>query len=193
MLTKVQVQYPNKFIKLGLFELANKSNARSLAYAADSTIFVGGIDEIGYLAPDSLGVLQYVSLVSHIPEEDRSFGEVWFTHALPDAIYFQSLTHLFRWSREKIDVWRAPTRFNTSGAVHNQLYVQSLEEGLLRMEQDSLVLIPGSTPFKAAWFVIMLPWDEETALLGTMNQGLFLFKDGEFTPFRDRGRRIPWL
>ena len=81
-----------------LIELANKTTARSLALTGDSTIFVGGIDDIGYLAPDSLGVLHYESLVPHIPEEERSFGEVWFTHALPDAIYFQTLTHLIRWS-----------------------------------------------------------------------------------------------
>ena len=166
-----------------LIELANKSTARSLAQQGDSTIFVGGIDDIGYLAPDSLGVLQYVSLVSHIPEEDRSFGEVWFTHAVQGAIYFQSLTHLFRWADGTIDVWRPPTRFNTSGAVHDQLYVHSTGEGLHKMVNDSLVLMPESEPFKDEWFVVMLPWDDETLLLGTIANGLYLLKNGSFEPF----------
>lgn len=166
-----------------LIELANKSTARSLAQMGDSTIFVGGIDDIGYLAPDSLGVLQYVSLVPHIPEEDRSFGEVWFTHDVQDVIYFQSVTHLFRWAEGKIDVWRPPTRFNTSGAVHDQLYVHSTGEGLHKMVNDSLVLIPESVAFKDEWFVVMLPWDDETVFLGTISNGLYLLKDGSFEPF----------
>ena len=68
--------------------------------------------------------------------------------------------------------------------MHNQLYVNSLDEGLLHMVNDSLLLVPESDQFKDDWVVVMLPWDEDTVLFGTIGQGLFIFKDGAFEPFQ---------
>src|SRR5690606_31890446 len=54
---------------------------RSLAITRSGTIFVGGVGEVGYLAPDSIGQLGYVSLLAHLHEEERTFADVWTTHA----------------------------------------------------------------------------------------------------------------
>ena len=166
-----------------LIRLTNNSTARSMALSEDSTIFVGGIDEIGYLTPDSLGQLKYKSLLPFIPEGDRNFGEVWFTHALPDGIYFQTLTHLFRWHEQKITVWQAPSRFNTSASVHDTLWVHSLGDGLQRMRGDSLVTLNESAHLAEEWVFVMLPFDEETILVGTRDQGFYLLKGNVFEPF----------
>src|SRR5690606_32492472 len=71
--------------------------ARSLALTPGGTLFVGGVGEVGYLAPDSTGQLRYVSLLPHVGPDDRAFADVWTTHALGDAVYFQSFDRLFRW------------------------------------------------------------------------------------------------
>ena len=56
---------------------ANSSFALSITKSEDGIIYVGAIDEIGFLAPDSVGAMQYVSLLDHLPEEERSIGIVW--------------------------------------------------------------------------------------------------------------------
>lgn len=166
-----------------LVELDNQSTVRSMAIAGDSTIFVAGENELGYLAPDSKGELQYRSLISHISREDRDFRAVWFVHAIHEGIFFQAGNHLFRWSGDKMKVWKPPVRFNTSGVVRDTLYVHSYGEGLMRMAGDSLVLIPGSERFAEEWIFVMLPFDESTIFLGTRDQGFFLFDGKGFEPF----------
>ena len=37
---------------------------------------VGGVDEIGYLAPDGHGTLRYVSLLTLLPPGQRKLGQV---------------------------------------------------------------------------------------------------------------------
>ncbi len=71
-----------------LFRVANKNDARSLAVDAGGRVYVGATGELGYLAPGAGGGLAYVSLLEHIPEEDREFAEVWRAFALSDGVYF---------------------------------------------------------------------------------------------------------
>jgi len=88
-----------------LIKLDNHSGVRAMTFSGDTTIFVGGHSEIGYLSPDLSGELQYQSLISYIDEEDRDFGVVWFTHSTSEGVYFQSGSHLFRWSGEALKTW----------------------------------------------------------------------------------------
>src|SRR5690606_23539458 len=54
---------------------------RSLALDEAGHLFVGGVAEVGYLAPDSLDRLRYVSLVNRLPPEHQRFGDSWTTLA----------------------------------------------------------------------------------------------------------------
>ncbi len=166
-----------------LIEVDNQPTVRSIAMAADGTIFVGAEDELGYLAPDSLGLLRYRSLLAHIAENDRAFGDIWFTHTASGGVYFQGGRHLFRWSENEMEVWRPEVRFNTSALVRDTLYVHSYGVGLLRMENDSLVFVPGSEQFSEEWVFVMLPFDDSRIFLGTRDQGFFLFDGSRFEPF----------
>ncbi len=124
-----------------------RSVARSLAIDAEGRLFVGAVGEIGYLAPDSQGTMRYLSLLEHIPEEDRDFADVWKTHALPDGVYFQAHERLFRWQGGQMKVWRPQTRFNNSHALRDTLYLEAKDVGLLRMGQDMLLPAPGGANF----------------------------------------------
>lgn len=166
-----------------LIKLDNGSAVRTMTIAGDSTLFVAGEDELGYLAPDALGALQYHSLLSHLAEKDRDFGTAWFAHTMPNGIYFQTGSHLIRWSGAEMDVWYPDVRFNTSAVVHGTLYVHSYGKGLMRMVDDSLVLIPGSEQFAEEWLFVMLPFDEGSILLGTRDRGFFLYDGVQFIPF----------
>lgn len=68
---------------------------RCLAIDEDGKIFVGGINEIGYLYPDSTGLLKYVSLNKIISKDSPTFGDVWKIIVHRDGLYFQTFSSLF--------------------------------------------------------------------------------------------------
>ena len=162
---------------------AGGSDVRSLAVDDEGIIYVGGDGELGYLEPDSLGLLQYVSLLHHVPEDERDFGNVWFLHAGRDGVYFHTLGLLMRWDGEAMHFWRPETRFNTSAIVRDTLYVHEHNQGLYRMEADSLRLVPGGDRFLDEWLFVMLPFDDTRMLIGTRDNGFFLFDGRGFEDF----------
>ena len=130
-----------------LVPTANRSLARSLAVDAAGRVFVGAVGDLGYLAADAQGRLRHVSLLEQIPPEDRDFAEVWKTWVVGDAVYFQSYDRLFRWRNGAMRVWRPETRFHSSHAVGDTLYVHAWEGELLQMDGDSLRRAPGAATF----------------------------------------------
>ena len=74
---------------------------RSLDVDASGTIYIGGKDEIGFLAPAANGTLEYVSLLDNLEDNQKNFSEVKGTHATKDGIYFRSSSFVFRWNPGK--------------------------------------------------------------------------------------------
>ena len=78
------------------YYLTNKSVVRSLDIDSTGKIWVGGADEFGWFAPDSLGGLSYHSLVQELPNSEQNFTDIWKTIAAPSGIYFFSRKKIFR-------------------------------------------------------------------------------------------------
>ena len=53
--------------------------------------------------------MKFVSLLAHVPAENRAFADVWRTLLTPEGVYFQSPQYLFRWSNGQLRVWKPPT------------------------------------------------------------------------------------
>jgi len=167
-----------------LIRLPNKSLARSLAKDQNGRIYVGGVGDFGYLAPDSVGQMRYVSLLAYVNEADKKFADVLHTGVTPQGVYFQTTNALFRWADHRIDVWKPQTSFHLSFVVRDTLYVRQWQAGLMRMAQDSLQLVPDGERFADERIYLMLPFDEKNILIGTRAQGLFLYDGAAVTPFR---------
>ncbi len=163
--------------------VSNGSVVRSLARAEDGTIYVGAQGEIGYLASDSLGRLQYVSLLDDVPEQYRDFSDIVRVHATNAGVYFQALDHLFLWSNSRMRVWKPENSFHLSFVVHERLYIRQAGTGLMQMLGDSLQLLPGGERFAETRVYAMLPFAENKILIGTREQGLFLYDGLAAAPF----------
>ncbi len=158
----------------------NASIVRSLAIDANGVIYVGAQNEIGYLSPDSLGTLQYISLLSETPEEFRIFGDVWQIHFVNDLLHFSTRKYLFRRNENGVySVWQAKNVFHSSfNPKQNQLFIHQRNTGLMALQNDSLVLIPNGEIFKDDWVYVMTPFENKNILIASRNSGLFIF-DGE--------------
>ncbi len=166
-----------------LIRVPNQSVVRSLAKDDHGRIYAGAVSDFGYLELDAGGRTTFVSLLSHVPEEDRTFGDVWRTLVTPEGIYFQSQQYLFRWSNGRIRVWKARSRFHRAGVAHGVLYVGQPETGLMRMVGDSLEEVPGGRRFFDEPRPVILPYDGGRILVGTQADGLFLVDGQSVTRF----------
>ncbi|MCZ6820900.1 MAG: triple tyrosine motif-containing protein [Calditrichaeota bacterium] len=194
--------------------MPNKSTVRSLALDANGRIYVGAQGELGYLASDSLGQLQYVSLLDHVTPDNRDFADVWEAWATSHGIYFNTTKYLFRWqtndlsSRETgipnrrdsgsggtLHLWQAETSFHAAFAVRDTIYVRQREVGLMKLTGDSLQLAPGGGRFADESIYVMLPLleragtgqgEDKKILIGTRTQGLFLYDGRTFELFKTK-------
>ncbi len=166
-----------------LIETENYNRGRSFAKGNDGTIYVGGSNDFGYLAPDSMGRMAFVSLLDQIPEEKREMGEIWRTHAVPGGVYFQTFDELFFWDGNGFKYWSVDSRFFLSYLIGETFYIQERGTGLLRMEGDSLHLIPGSKEIAGSPIHTILPFSANEILICSGRKGLHILRDGKISKF----------
>ncbi len=177
---------------------------RSLAMDSTGCIYLGGYNEIGYLAADSAGNLKYHSLLHLIPVGDRKFGHVWNTLVSENEIYFQSYSHIFRIKTNQresrshpiqaVKIWRPVTNFHLSFVVNGQYFVLEQNRGLFTIDEDSLRLTPGGARFDHDTVFLMHPrfgaGDSDSVsarkhiLVYSKPSGFFLYDGKTFTPFK---------
>lgn len=172
---------------------ANHTFGRSLSKDEKGRIYAGSSAMLGYLAADERGEMQYHSLMEYIKPEDRQFNYVWSVQATHEGIYFQTNERLFRFHPPAsgtaagawtVDVWRSQELFGYTFWLDQTLYVQQYGVGLMKMEQDSLVLLPGGGQFANDRINVMLPFPGKDGhfLVGTFTRGLFLWDGTTFQP-----------
>ncbi len=166
-----------------LIRMPNKTTARSLAKDGQGRVYVGAVGEFGYLAPDTSGEMQFVSLLDQVPAENREFADVWRTLIAPEGVYFQSPQYLFRWSDGRLRVWKPRTRFYRAAVAEGTLYIGQPETGLMKMVGDALEEVPGGRRFVDESRLVILPYEEGRALIGTRADGLFLADGKSVTRF----------
>jgi len=122
-------------------------------------IYVGASADLGYLDQDEKGELKFVSLLDYIDDSDKVFSYVWTTIATEDGIYFQTFERIFLFTPTSqsqsgegksdwdVKVWNATVKFYYAWWLNGNYYVQQGGVGFMKMENDSLVLLPDGERF----------------------------------------------
>lgn len=176
----------------------NSSFAKSFGKDSTGRIYVGASAELGYLAPDVKGAMRYVSLLGYMNPEDRAFTYVWETVTTPMGIFFRTLERLFRYNwippangndgSWQVKVWKTSSSesvFRYSTCINGTLYVHEQPGGLLKMVGDSLVPVPDGQRLSnmRLRFMVSFPGRKGTFLLGTQNNGLYVWDGTSIQPF----------
>lgn len=180
---------------------------RCLAIDEDGKIFLGGINEIGYLSPDSIGTLKYISLNKYIAKDDANYGDVWRIIVHEDGLYFQTFSALFLLESDKnknvgfldrilkypsLKRWESRTRFNPIHSMGKRIFVHERNTGLQELINGKLVMLPGGEKFAQDLICIMLPYPPpalhlneppDKILIGSLRRGMFLFDGNKFEKF----------
>ncbi len=166
------------------YPVPNSSVVRSVLAVGD-TIYSGAFEEIGFLAPDTEGKLTYSSLNHLIPSIYTGFDEIWNIYASQGKIVFQSYNYLFILSEGEVKVIEPLTRFSMLHLVNDHFYIVDTDHGLMLLENDSLHLVSNHPVFFRNEIRNILTLDNGDLLIGTSNEGLFLFNKAS-------SRITPW-
>jgi len=113
-----------------LIQIENEA-VRTIAIDSAGTVFVGGVDQFGFLETDLTGKLKYKSLINHLPIEQRNFGDVWTIWPVPNGVYFQTASRIFFYKNsiiystgndsENVKIWESKSMF-TPAFLGNEKY-----------------------------------------------------------------------
>src|SRR5262245_3472215 len=145
----------------------NAAYVQALAIDSNDVIYVGGVNELGYVQTEARGERRFVSLIRHLPAQDQDLQDVSAVHVTSEGIYFTASQHLLRWSNNQFRVWRlkSPGRLS-SYWVANHLYVVQPGVGLLRLEGDVLRLVSHDPIFSSEKYLpMMLPRPDGSVLV----------------------------
>jgi signal transduction histidine kinase/DNA-binding response OmpR family regulator len=122
----------------------------------------------------------------------HNFADIWFTYTIGEAVYFISDDYIFKWYDKSFKVWKADERYGFAGLVNDKIYIDNKGIGVMRLLNDSLMLIPDGDRFagKKGGFTTFLPYKEDKILMGRVLEGLFLYDHKKFIPFKKNGQNL---
>jgi len=158
-----------------LYPLPNKTIVRSIETGPGDRIYAGGQDELGYFSPGKNGGLVFTSLVSLLPEKERSFGDVWDICQFKKDVYFRTSGKIFRFTGNAMAVFSAPSEWSYLGVCDGHLYAHDYLNGILEFTNMvwSPVLgvnpLPQNDPVTA-----ILPLGTDSSLVTTLKNGIYI-------------------
>jgi hypothetical protein len=145
-----------------------------LAIGSDQKIYAGGYNEIGYVAEDAVGSPRFFSLKHRLREDQRETGHVWNILVNNDNVYFSTDRNILVWQNDKFTEIKVPSEGKFFSAMFNdQILIQPSEGSLVVLNGESLDSLPDGDFYKGKVITNILPYDNDVALICTMNHGLF--------------------
>ncbi|MEN8119019.1 MAG: triple tyrosine motif-containing protein [Bacteroidota bacterium] len=160
-----------------LIPVKNNSLARSLAVDQSGRVYVGARNEFGYLKPDSIGRLIYVSLVDDINDENNGsskydIGQILITKG---RIFFVGRGIMFKYESGKVEVINNKNILQAY-EIENRIFVKMQNKGITEFIDGEFRLIPDGSLLKNYSLRAVLPYNNKF-LFVTLKDGLFLFDD----------------
>ncbi len=164
--------------------IQTQSTPHIITQAPNGTIFVACRQHFGYLRKNELGIISYEIIASTYPEE-AIMQKIIIYQA---HIYFFSEKALYQVALKdyKIaQVWKSSAKqpFTACFELQNQLYVQQVSKGLLKLVNRELVSFQKQTILDETVLLFCAPLDEKSVLLGLDDNSLWIFDGQSFEPY----------
>jgi diguanylate cyclase (GGDEF)-like protein len=173
-----------------LIAIGKAKSAISLASDDAGRVGVGGVDELGYLAPDEHGTLRYVSLMSLLPSGQQELGQVSQVFPTAQGFSFMTTRWLLLWDGTRIQTvatFPDGRPYAKGFYIGRESYVWT-REGIMRLAGKSLQPVPGGEVFRDRRVDLILPADGGL-LVSVRGEGLFVLKEGRAGPFAPEASR----
>jgi len=142
---------------------------RKLAADDSGRIWLGGVDELGWVEPGSTGETTYHSLVDQLPAECRPLGTVWTVAWFAQSVWFATDRHILRWRDGRFEHWTMPAAPNQRLRLGgHSLWLSRRGDGLYRWSGRDWMLVSRAPELsERAVNVVIDDWTGGTTLLGT--------------------------
>ncbi|GAB2767067.1 triple tyrosine motif-containing protein [Rhabdobacter roseus] len=141
-------------------------------------VYVGGYGEFGYWQPTPTGQLKYQSLNEGAALESLGTEEIWHILKTPDALYFQSFSHIYRYDGQVLEEIKAPGNFLFLRYVHGRLLVPLIDKGLYELRGRDFIPLPNGEQVPSKNVSTVLPFHHHQLLIATARRGLLLWDEG---------------
>ncbi len=157
-----------------MISVPNNVTIRDFAKDKNGLIYAAGINELGYLQPNDFGKIEFVSITDSLGLGNQ-VGIISNIQIINNDIYFRSPNYLIRLNDKGFKYWESQSPINIDFIYNNEIYIYESDNGLYKLQNDSLILIPNGNKLKG--FDFNIAQQIENKVLLTDNQkGLFSFK-----------------
>ncbi|MDO4462127.1 MAG: hypothetical protein Q4C30_06490 [Bacteroidia bacterium] len=162
--------------------LNNNNEIRScLQY--NNRIYVGGINEFGYVEPTDNGSLKYHCLSDSLAPEIKYLGNVWNIHEVDDIIYYQGDGRIVRQINNNYSFVECGGKVDCSAIVHGVLYVATEERGIQMLIGNTFFTLKGTEPLRGKRIKGIHQLCQQYTLIVTAFDGLYIFDGTETKRF----------
>lgn len=169
------------------YPLPHGQIARSIAIGKDGRIFTGAFGEFGFWKRNVSGALAYESLTHLIKDEVMEKEEIWHILPLEDAVLFQSFSAIYLYDYEKILPLKPSGNVRFAQKINGRILLPLIHQGLFELQNKAgFKLLPGTESLTDMTVVFLLPYQEDNMLIGTANNGIFLYQNEKLIPWNAR-------
>ena len=163
------------------YQMPNRQIVRSVATDNNGRIYTGSFGEFGYWAYAN-NKLNYKSLTSLLPKENKLIDEVWKIYVEKDRVIFQTFSRIFIFRNGKIETIKAPSSFLFLHKANNRYFIEVLDKGLFELKGNKLSFLPNSEKIGRQGVLSILPYKNGKFIIGTSKNGLFIYDGNDFVP-----------
>lgn len=160
-----------------IYPQPNKTILRSIAIVKNR-IYAGGQDEIGYYAPDDRGILQYTSLKYLIPEQYRTFTDVWEIEVFKQSVFFRTWDRIFEYRNDAMQIYPAASGWQIMKKTGDKLIAQDKKRGLFQFINGEWEHLGGGSSAPEFEVTGLVALDNDSLLVSSLQGGLYVYHRG---------------
>ena len=159
-----------------LIKVSNNSIVWSLAKDTKGVIYVGAVGEFGYLAPDNIGRLSYISLLSKLKPEDLNCGDVKDVCITSEGVYFICKNSIIHYKNNTFNIIKTDLQQMKGFVFENTVYITQKDNGIYYIDRERLVFLPYTEQLKSNFKeYFILPFCKGKFLISIRGKGIFLY------------------
>jgi len=171
-------------VKWQLFRAQGQYIVRSVYASPDGRIYVGSYEEFGYWQKDNNGLMAYHSLKSLLVNYHFHNEEIWKIVQSGENIYFQSFSSLFVYHENTVENIPLPGNLIFLLKARNKLYIQVTDGSFYELVNNRFSPIDDQGVLRGTEVKAVLPFINNSLLIGTTSHGLFLYDGHSIIPWQ---------
>ncbi|MBZ0263361.1 hypothetical protein K8I28_01720 [bacterium] len=145
----------------------------SLGLHPEGQIYTGSENEIGYLAPDKRGEMEYISLLDSLPENLRHWRDrIIDVTALADRILFLGDKFLLTYRKAQSTLIPSEDFYFSGLKLGDRYFVVDGRQGMLEYQDGQLAQVAGAEEVRSH---VMIPYGREKGLVFSIANGPLVF------------------